>query len=247
MKKMLLVLGMITCILGLAGCGSKAEAPATEAAITEADAITYADQLVESINSVVQMGMEAQYEGDAVITAAFDSWKSAQEDMGSYQAILDHEVKISDKDTVINVLVDGTVRDAEVEIILDRDLMLSSITTNVKYSFGELMEKAALNTVIGMGTVFAVLILICWIIQAFAFIPKIQEAFSKKGKATEEIKKEAVDNTIAQIIETEELADDLELVAVIAAAIAASEGAASTDGFVVRSIRRANTKKWRNA
>ena len=33
-------------------------------------------------------------------------------------------------------------------------------------------------------------------------------------------------------------ADDTELVAVIAAAIAASEGAASTDGFVVRSIRK---------
>ena len=34
------------------------------------------------------------------------------------------------------------------------------------------------------------------------------------------------------------MANDLELVAVIAAAIAASEGASSTDGFVVRSIKR---------
>ena len=44
---------------------------------------------------------------------------------------------------------------------------------------------------------------------------------------------------------TEDLTDDYELAAVIAAAIAASEGAASTDGFVVRSIRRANTSKWK--
>ena len=43
------------------------------------------------------------------------------------------------------------------------------------------------------------------------------------------MKKVAVDNTIAQIIEKEELSDDYELVAVIAAAIAASEGASSTD------------------
>ena len=68
--------------------------------------------------------------------------------------------------------------------------------------------------------------------------------FSKKSKAEE--KAEAVDNTIAQIIEKEELSDDLELVAVIAAAIAASEGAASTDGFVVRSIKRAGNK-WQRA
>ena len=48
------------------------------------------------------------------------------------------------------------------------------------------------------------------------------------------------------MIEQEELSDDLELVAVIAAAIAASEGASSTDGFVVRSIRRAGNK-WQAA
>ena len=39
------------------------------------------------------------------------------------------------------------------------------------------------------------------------------------------------------VVEEEET-DDCELVAVIAAAIAASEGAVTTDGFVVRSIRR---------
>ena len=96
-----------------------------------------------------------------------------------------------------------------------------------------------------MGTVFVVLILISLIISCFGFIPKLQAKLTGKPKK-EEIKTAAVDNTIAQIIEKEELSDDLELVAVISAAIAASEGAASTDGFVVRSIRRAGSK-WQNA
>ena len=46
---------------------------------------------------------------------------------------------------------------------------------------------------------------------------------------------------MAQIEEQEEAVDetdDLELVAVIAAAVAAYEGSATTEGFVVRSIRR---------
>ena len=107
------------------------------------------------------------------------------------------------------------------------------------------MEKAALNTLLGMGTVFIVLILISLIISCFNFIPKIQAKFAKRPKK-EEVKSAAVDNTIAQIIEKEELSDDLELVAVIAAAIAASEGASSTDGFVVRSIKRAGNK-WQRA
>ena len=45
----------------------------------------------------------------------------------------------------------------------------------------------------------------------------------------------------------EELSDDTELVAVIAAAVAAYEGSGSTDGFVVRSIRKSNKSKWQNA
>ena len=51
----------------------------------------------------------------------------------------------------------------------------------------------------------------------------------------------------ALTVTEEDVSDDLELVAVIAAAIAASEGAASTDGFVVRSIRRVNKNKWQRA
>ena len=87
----------------------------------------------------------------------------------------------------------------------------------------------------GMGTVFAVLILIALLISSFNLIPKIQAAFAKKDKKVEA----AADNAVAQIVENEAVQeDDLELIAVIAAAIAASEGAASTDGYVVRSIRR---------
>ena len=87
----------------------------------------------------------------------------------------------------------------------------------------------------GMGTVFAVLILIAVLIYCFTYIPKIQAAFAKKEKKVEA----AADNAVAQIVENEAVQeDDLELIAVIAAAIAASEGAASADGYVVRSIRR---------
>lgn len=256
MKKLLLVLGMITCILGLTACGSKAEDSTAEQLVSEDEAIAYADSELNGIIAIVQQGMEAQYAGDTVYSAAFASWKSAQEDMGNYQAILDHEVEITEDMITVNVTVDGSVRDAKVEFVLEKDdatrqYVPTSITTNVIYSFGEQMTKAALNTVIGMGTVFIVLILISAIISAFVFIPKIQAAFSKGvgNKQPEETKKEAavVENTAPQAAADEELSDDLELVAVIAAAIAASEGAASTDGFVVRSIRRANTNKWRNA
>ena len=105
------------------------------------------------------------------------------------------------------------------------------------FSLGEIFKNALLNTLLGMGTVFVVLILISFIISGFAGINKLQSKKDGKEKK-EEVKVSPVDNTIAQIIEKEELSDDQELVAVIAAAVAAYEGASSTDGFVVRSIKR---------
>ena len=47
-----------------------------------------------------------------------------------------------------------------------------------------------------------------------------------------------------KIAEQEDLSSDAELVAVIAAAIAAYEGSAGTDGFRVRSIRKVNNN-WK--
>ena len=110
------------------------------------------------------------------------------------------------------------------------------------------ISDAGINTVICLAVVFMVLIFISFLISLFKYIPKLEAALSKKDKKTE-LAENAVVNTVSQIEvkeEEEELSDDLELVAVITAAIAASAGT-STDGFVVRSIRRSNNSKWAKA
>ena len=95
------------------------------------------------------------------------------------------------------------------------------------------MADAAGNTLMGMGTVFLVLIFISLLISCFKFIPQIMDKLSKKSSVVE--KPEAVEEISETVTANEE--DDSELIAVIAAAIAASEQT-STDSFVVRSIRR---------
>lgn len=256
MKKWLLILGMITCMMGLTACGSQED---DTQYISDEQALTLANEWVVTLSQVVNQQADNDFlaliEQSGADVAAFEkaleSWKNASEDMGTYQGItgISSNTMTLDRsgyesDGVIVAELDGENRDATIEIIYE-DGMPTSLTTNVIYTFGESMEKAALNTLLGMGTVFVVLILISAIISAFNLIPKIQAMFAKKP-AKEEERAAAVDNTIAQIIEKEELSDDLELVAVIAAAIAASEGAASADGFVVRSIRRAGNK-WQKA
>ena len=237
MKKLLLVLGMITCMFGLTACGGTVE-EVDNYGITEADAFAYADGLIETMNQIVLAGQIEQYESDNVIYTALTNYEKALPDMGDYQSVTDHEI-IYDDGILMNVTVQGSLRPANVEIMLDEDLVLLSIATNVTYTFGETMTKAALNTLMGMGTVFAVLILIIALISCFSFIPKIQAAFS--GKKEEKTVTET--KVVQQIVKNEEVAyedvtDDTELVAVIAAAIAAYEGSGSASGYVVRSLKR---------
>ena len=107
--------------------------------------------------------------------------------------------------------------------------------TSVEFSLPDTADNS-IGALMGMGTVFAVLIFISLIISCFKVIPKITEARANKNKkaniTTEEDKSETVSAN-----ETVDVSDDLELIAVIASAIAASENT-STDSFVVRSIRR---------
>ena len=159
--------------------------------------------------------------------------------------------EISGDTVIVTVPLTGTLTDkngkpktAEVEILFSNDIFLTvkSCTLNLDQTVGDLMVKAASDTVMGMGTVFAVLIFISLLIACFGYIPKIQAKFNgKKTSSKEDVQEvkpvpaKAEDNTLAQ---TEDVSDDLELAAVIAAAIAAYEGTVSTDGFVVRSIRK---------
>ena len=241
MKKLLLVLGMITCMAGLSACGQEAKDYSADYQVTQEMVVAYVEQEVSGMDNIVAQGAQAYVAEDAVMSNAVAGWESALADMGDYQSI-GNVTYIVNEDGVmtIDAEIKAAKRDADIRFILEYSVTegfkATSVTTTPRFTFGETMTKAGLNTLMGMGTVFTVLILIALLISCFNFIPKIQAAFSKKDKKAET----AADNAVAQIVENETVQeeDDLELVAVIAAAIAASEGAASTDGYVVRSIRR---------
>lgn len=185
-------------------------------------------------------------EGNAILTGMV-SFNNTYDELGDIKTSEGFRgtYKVSGDEIIVSVPVTGTktdsngnVRTATAELIFTNDIFLTlkSCALNLDQSMGELMAKAAMDTLMGMMTVFAVLILISIIIWAMGGIPRLQAKLAKKPESKKE---ESIDNTIAQIVEKEESTeDDTELVAVIAAAIAAYEGSQSTDGFVVRSIRK---------
>ncbi|MCR4989485.1 MAG: OadG family protein [Lachnospiraceae bacterium] len=245
MKKWLITLCMSLCLLSLTACGAKEEAPK----LSDADALQEGIMDAQMLSSIIindmvdeyAYQMEQQYGWGQMLKNACDSMEKSIDEMGNIvsggEELVSNSVTLDSlgnyDEGSIQVLIHGEKKDAVFEVVFERG-QYKSFTTNVKHTFAESMEKAGLNTLLGMGTVFCVLILISLIISAFNFIPKVQAAFKKKPAAVSE---KAVDSAIAQIVQNEELSDDEELVAVISAAIASFEGT-SSDGFYVRSIRR---------
>lgn len=266
MKKFKLILCLCACVLGLSACGGEEEKVLSVESATELESVTQSvitdcfsqipSSEVEEFTGYGPEYMEyvfsnyfgLQVDGNAIVNG-FKSWNSALEEIGEFQSITGMSAAYDEQGSDIIVIADiqGTKRTAQVEAIYEDNLYhtLTSFTTNVNYTFGEKMSKAGLNTLMGMGTVFAILILISFIISLFKYIPKIQEAFAKKDKAVQNAP--VADTAIAQIIEKEEQTDDLELIAVITAAIAASGTSGSADDFVVRSIRRKANSQWNKA
>lgn len=260
MKKFMALICVIACLFGLTACGSEetltdyeqikienAQYLAEEALVPmlaqymDDERVNDLDvYTAEEIEHMLDQQLQIYVDGNA-FASAIDSFYSAMSSMGAITEVTGSTAVIEGDQIIVEVEVTGEKKNATAEVIFSNDmfLRLESAALNPKSSMGELMGRAALNTLIGMGTVFAVLILISLIISAFRIIPRIQKNMAEKKAAKEN--NTGVENAVAQIVEQEtavEETDDLELVAVIAAAVAACEGAVSTDGFVVRSIRR---------
>ena len=197
-------------------------------------------------NNIVQMGLPM--EADSFL-GMLKAWMSAEDECGQYQSHDDFEITQKGDQIIASATAEFakvdeetgeeiSKRTADIVFTYDRELWLESMDISAKYSNGEILSKAGLNTLLGMGTVFAVLILLAFIISLMKYIPMFMNGMQKKQPVKTETSREV------QSVEAVDLTDDLELVAVITAAIAASEGT-SSDGFVVRSIRRRPSNNWR--
>ena len=250
MKKWLITtLLVIACVFNLVACGSSENnsTASSEVELTEEQQQQWYDsasQFVLSMNDAVATGQAEAQMDDPIYGPAFSSWENALVDIGEIQGIEGNSCSFTKKEGRVTVTVKGSKHDADVVFTMessDQGYSVTGITTNVIYSMSEKIQQAALNTLLGMGTTFAVLILLALVIALFGRIVGGASKKPAKSKAPAQSAPAAA-AAIPAAVEEEELADDMELVAVIAAAVAAFEGKQSTDGFVVRSIRKARRK-----
>lgn len=245
MKKFLLILGMVTCLVGMSACGS--EETASNLMYTEEDIADAPESLLEFVEQVVAAGQETQaVAAYPDLADAITGWSGAVEEIGTVSGVEGKEIEMGTDEATVTLKVNGDLHDANVVIVYDEQGAISSFTVNVIKPMSELMTNAALNTLLGMGTVFIVLILIAGLIYCFKYISVFEKKMADRKAKKNPAPAAAPAPVVAAPVEEAAEEDDCELVAVIAAAIAASKGATSTDGFVVRSIKR-RSGKWQKA
>ena len=259
MKKLASLLFMAMLVLGLTACGSKEPVETVvDSAYAEqmadfivanltgmsADEIAYyTDMDAEDLQEVLdQSGIPIKAEAFQDI---FNGYINYTDELGTYIATESSELKGDAEEASLATVVAFEIHSATLNLIFDEDGVVTTGSIDPIYSFGEILEKAGLNTVIGMGTVFVILVFISLVI---ALLPKFTAMIENAGKKKEAPAPapKAAPAPVATPAAEEELVDDLELVAVISAAIAAYTGS-SSDGFVVRSIKRSASNKWKKA
>lgn len=175
-----------------------------------------------------------------------DAWQAAEDECGEFIGVDgNYTAEVTNDGVTLSVETEYADRTATIDFAFDNELNMESITVGADYSTGEILQKAGLNTILGMGTVFVVLIFLSFVIWLLKFIPVLEKKFRKAPAAVEPVKAEtpAAAPVPAAVPAEAAAEDDSELVAVIAAAVAAAEGT-SVDGFVVRSIKRRKSNKW---
>lgn len=299
MKRTWLVLCMAVCFFTLSACAKKVDVTAEPIPENISETmIRGAENYLLEFNSYDDEAIaiqikQAERMKNSVMVSALSSWKNVKGDLGKMadgpEAILSKEVIRVSEDSyrlVAKVSYEKKEMDFTLSVkeVIGSDgsggmaLMPTELILAPDYTTGEKLAKAGKNTLMGMGTVFAVLIFISLIISSLKNVNTWETNLKAKKDAREKEAAEAVEATYATAAPTptpaaapappvpvsalaapgpvipmdtpawaeEDLANDMELTAVIAAAIAAAQSV-PIEGLVVRSIRRKPASKWKNA
>ena len=205
---------------------------------------------------LIQKAVMENAEGDAM-TAMVDAILEAKKEYGAikdmdYAAAQAVEVE----DGTITVSIPMTFEEGQVSYLMNVHPMtgetkiafVSGTGADENTTLGEQMKEGGIYSAFGLGTVFAVLIVISLVIAAFKLIGNTQTG-KKEEAAPAPAPAPAAAAPVpapAPAAPAEDLMDDTELLLLITTAIAAYESVPA-NGLKVRSIRRAKDARWRRA
>ncbi|MBO5598044.1 MAG: OadG family protein [Oribacterium sp.] len=241
-RKAALCLALVLSVITLAACGSSNNKtvesidPTIKSAL-EQQAMQYAEQSIyklpaEDIQKQIDTAFKTK---DAITYNGLTNYINSMDRLGSFVSV--DSAEASKTEDGYRIEIDSTFQQRALKLTLGINEMTGAtteMTFEPVYSMSELMGDAAGNLVVGMGTVFAVLIFIAWIISLFKYIgvfeKKMKEGKETKNKTAAPAPSPAPAPKAAPAPAPAPAASDDTIQAVIAAAIAAYE--ADTEGSV---------------
>ncbi|MBP3241305.1 MAG: OadG family protein [Oribacterium sp.] len=246
-RKAALSLALVFSVITLAACGSTNKEtiepldPTIKGQL-EQQAMQYAENSIYSLSEeTIQDQIDYAYKmKDAITYNGLTNYKNDLDRLGAFVSVDNAEASKTEEG--YQIVINSTFEKRALKLTLGINEMTGAtneMTFEPIYSTSELMGDAAGNLIVGMGTVFAVLIFIAWIISLFKYI----SVFEKKMKESKERKNAQAAPVAAPAPAAAPapkaaapVASDDTIQAVIAAAIAAyeadTEGSVSADGFV---------------
>ncbi|MEE3420637.1 MAG: OadG family protein [Lachnospiraceae bacterium] len=267
-KALLALLLVVLAAFAMTGCGQKTSSQVEEEAQTAIRSQTIKDITSYTENNFVALLKANTYEtylqyinqGQTFVSIPFQNdfgyrWSEFVEKYGEVKDAVADTAERTDTGYSDRIILTGAKGD-QMALTIVYDKTMTPVSTTIedykddsKETLGSKMKTAAGNTVTGLMTVFIILVFLIFVISLFKFLPGTPTSGKKKdGKAAAPAPAVAPAPVAAPApaapAEEEELVNDEELAAVIAAAIAAYEDK-PVEGYVVRSIKRLHNNKWR--
>ena len=112
-------------------------------------------------------------EGENFISM-LDAWQAGLNECGAFVQCGEFEMTTDQDGATLTADAHFEDRDGTIVFEYSENMYLESVTVSGHYTTGEILQKAGLNTILGMGTVFIVLSFLCFIIWLFNYIPVLE-------------------------------------------------------------------------
>lgn len=188
-----ILLAALLCMAVILGTFSTAMAAKK---VSPEDAQMVQEVAEQVLQSVVQLSDEdldnyagqAEMMGDSVLASGLQSWKQLRSELGPFVSMDSTKVIAVNDGYQANIQISCGERQADVAIGFGDQGQFTRFTFEKVETLNEKLQNAFFNMLIGMGTVFAVLLFIAFIISRFKFINAYAEGIERQRKADEEYK-----------------------------------------------------------
>ena len=185
LKKVSSVCAALVCAVALTTAGAVTVAADSEIDETiKSQIVMTAEGLTETIIPLSDEEIDAYMNsGDEFTENAISSWASSKEELGEFKETKDAEVTYANGEYTVTVPGEFEKADANFVYVFDENAIPTSMNVDVQYSMGVTLQRAGLNTLMGIGIVFLMLVFLSFVIYLFRFIPALLEG-KKKGSGS---------------------------------------------------------------